>query len=116
MARTSACESDDPVLAAASRARRKELSALAERLGCVYLTRSRNLHAKAGNINNGLEHSSGELIVVFDADHAPTSDFLQNTVGWFLKDPKMFLVQTPHFFINPDPVEKNLQTFSSNAR
>ena len=24
----------------------------------------------------------------------------------------MFLVQTPHFFINPDPIEKNLQTFT----
>ena len=105
------CDSDDPVLSSAARARRKELKALCEKLGCKYLTRSKNLHAKAGNINNGLEHSDGELIVVFDADHAPTSDFLKNTVGWFLKDPKMFLVQTPHFFVNPDPIEKNLQTF-----
>lgn len=105
------CESDDPVLAASSRARRKEVKALCERLGAIYIARSKNLHAKAGNINNGLEHSNGELVVIFDADHAPTSDFLRNTIGWFLKDPRMFLVQTPHFFVNPDPIEKNLQTF-----
>lgn len=105
------CQSDDPDLAERSRRRRKELSALCERVGAVYLTRAKNLHAKAGNINSGLENSTGELIVIFDADHAPTSDFLMNTVGWFLKDPKMFLVQTPHFFVNPDPIEKNLLTF-----
>ena len=38
---------------------------------CNYLTRARNEHAKAGNLNNGLEHSTGELVAVFDADHAP---------------------------------------------
>ncbi len=105
------CNVEDPALANAARQRRRELAALCERVGAVYITRAKNIRAKAGNINNGLEHSHGDLIMVLDADHAPTSDFLQNTVGWFIKDPKMFLVQTPHFFINPDPIEKNLQTF-----
>ena len=43
----------------------------------------------------------------------PTQDILQRTVGHFLKDPDLFLVQTPHFFINPDPIEHNLGTFNS---
>ena len=68
-------------------------------------------HAKAGNLNNGLAHSSGELVAVFDADHAPARDFLTETVGYFGENPKLFLVQTPHFFINPDPLERNLRTF-----
>jgi len=105
------CNAEDPELAAASKHRRTELRALCERWGAHYITRAKNIGSKAGNINNGLEFSEGELVVIFDADHAPTRDFLQNTVGWFLKDPKMFLVQTPHFFVNPDPIEKNLQTF-----
>lgn len=105
------CNVEDPAKANAARQRRKTLTALAGRLGATYITRAKNVHAKAGNINNGLEHSTGDLILVLDADHAPTSDFLRNTVGWFIKDPKMFLVQTPHFFVNPDPIEKNLQTF-----
>jgi len=41
----------------------------------------------------------------------PTQDFLEKTVGQFLRDPKLFLVQTPHFFINPDPIERNLKTW-----
>ena len=35
------------------------------------------------------------------------------TVGYFAKDKNLFLVQTPHFFINPDPLERNLGTFQT---
>ncbi|MFB9950128.1 UDP-forming cellulose synthase catalytic subunit [Rhizobium puerariae] len=91
--------------------RHKVLQELCEELGVRYLTRERNEHAKAGNLNNGLQHSTGSLIAVFDADHAPGRDFLLETVGYFDENPKLFLVQTPHFFLNPDPVERNLRTF-----
>ncbi|MBL8576473.1 MAG: UDP-forming cellulose synthase catalytic subunit [Mesorhizobium sp.] len=95
----------------AAERRHAELQKLAADLGVIYLTRDRNEHAKAGNLNNGLLHSRGELVAVFDADHAPARDFLQETVGYFGEDPRLFLVQTPHFFLNPDPVERNLRTF-----
>ena len=87
------------------------LRKLCDDLGATYLTRERNEHAKAGNLNNALAHSSGELVAVFDADHAPARDFLKETVGYFADDPRLFLVQTPHFFLNPDPLERNLRTF-----
>ena len=98
-------------IAEAARERYRELQGLCEALGAHYLTRDRNERAKAGNLNNGLAHSSGDLVAVFDADHAPARDFLRETVGYFALDPKLFLVQTPHFFINADPLERNLQTF-----
>ncbi|UDF28870.1 UNVERIFIED_ORG: UDP-forming cellulose synthase catalytic subunit [Roseateles sp. XES5] len=94
-------------------ARYRDLQALCEDLGARYLTRARNEHAKAGNMNNGMQHSTGDLIAVFDADHAPARDFLRETVGYFSDDPKLFLVQTPHFFLNPDPLERNLRTFET---
>lgn len=103
----------DPIVASAARARRADLQKLSVELGVTYLTRERNVHAKAGNLNNGLAHSSGDLVVVFDADHVPAREFLRETVGHFAKEPKLFLVQTPHFFINADPLERNLQTFRS---
>ncbi|MBN4066390.1 UDP-forming cellulose synthase catalytic subunit [Ahrensia sp. AH-315-G08] len=105
------CNDPNPAKAREARERRVEMMAFCEELGVQYITRARNEHAKAGNLNSGLEHSSGDLVVVFDADHSPTRDFLKYTVGYFQKDPKLFLVQTPHFFLNPDPVEKNLETF-----
>ncbi|KQT64009.1 MULTISPECIES: UDP-forming cellulose synthase catalytic subunit [unclassified Aureimonas] len=97
--------------AAAAQRRHVELQALCRTLGVTYLTRARNEHAKAGNLNNGLANSSSELVVVFDADHAPAREFLRETVGHFRDDEKLFLVQTPHFFSNPDPLERNLSTF-----
>ena len=103
--------SDKIVDANAAEERYRDLQKLAAELGVRYLTRERNEHAKAGNMNNALAHSEGELIVVFDADHAPARDFLLETVSYFDDDPKLFLVQTPHFFLNPDPVERNLRTF-----
>ncbi|GLK86907.1 UDP-forming cellulose synthase catalytic subunit [Ancylobacter defluvii] len=105
------CNQDNAAKALEAQQRRRELSALCEGLGARYLTRARNEHAKAGNMNNGLEHSTGDLVVVFDADHAPARTFLKETVGHFAQDENLFLVQTPHFFINPDPLERNLDTF-----
>ena len=105
------CNDKDPAKADAARQRRISLQALCARMGCVYLTRKRNEHAKAGNMNNGLKFAKGDVIVVFDADHAPFREFLRQTVGHFLLDPNLFLVQTPHVFLNPDPIEKNLRTF-----
>lgn len=105
--------SDDPEIALNARNRAAELKALCARLGVTYSARQRNVHAKAGNLNSGLAISSGDLVVVFDADHAPERHFLSETVGYFATDPKLFLVQTPHFFSNPDPIERNLGTFAS---
>lgn len=129
----------DPAKAAQAWERHRALKQLAERMGVVYLTRERNDHAKAGNLNKALEALHGceelnpelatlekldhsicydlgiaksieELVLILDCDHVPSRDILKNTVGLFLDDPKLFLVQTPHFFINPDPIEKNLDT------
>lgn len=103
----------DAARAAAARERRKTLTALAERLGCRYITRARNERAKAGNINNALDCTDGDLIVILDADHVPTVDFLDRTVPWLARHDDVFLVQTPHFMINPDPIDRNLlQSFS----
>lgn len=105
------CSQSDPRAAIAARRRREELQALSAALGVRYHARAENSHAKAGNLNAGLSISKSELVVVFDADHAPVREFLNETVGHFKNDEKLFLVQTPHYFLNPDPVEKNLQTF-----
>ncbi|AFZ51661.1 glycosyltransferase [Dactylococcopsis salina] len=87
--------------------RRPHIKKLTEELGCEYLTRPTNEHAKAGNLNNALPKTNGELIVVFDADFVPTSNFLERTVGFF-QDEKMALVQTPQSFYNADPIAHNL--------
>jgi cellulose synthase (UDP-forming) len=80
---------------------RPEMAELARQLGCRYLARTENSHAKAGNLNNALRHCSAEFIAIFDADHAPARTFLEETLGFFT-DPGMAFVQTPQDFYNLD--------------
>ncbi len=55
--------------------------------------------------------STRRYVAIFDCDHVPTRSFLQMTVGWFLRDPKLAMLQTPHHFYSPDPFERNLDQF-----
>ncbi|WP_313084124.1 UDP-forming cellulose synthase catalytic subunit, partial [Atlantibacter sp.] len=88
--------------------KRREFAVFAADVGVGYITRNDNAHAKAGNLNHALKLTKGELICVFDCDHVATRIFLQATVGSFLQDPKLALLQTPHYFYSPDPFERNL--------
>jgi cellulose synthase (UDP-forming) len=103
----------DPKKREEARKRAEALKKMVKEIGenVHYLTREKNEHAKAGNINEALKKTHGDLILILDCDHVPTQDFLKNTVGFFIKNPKLFLVQTPHKFYNPDPIEKNLRIF-----
>ncbi len=92
--------------------RRDEFRDFAARAGVNYITRDNNDHAKAGNLNNALAQTNGDLVAILDCDHIPTRWFLQLSAGWFLEDPNMALVQTPHHFYNRDPFLKNLSAGS----
>lgn len=87
--------------------RRLEMRQLAEELGCYYITRPDNLHAKAGNINHALGKTHGELIAIFDCDFVPTRNFLTRTIGFF-QQPDIALVQTNKAYYNSDPIRHNL--------
>jgi len=93
--------------------RRDWLKAFCESVGARYVTRPDNLHAKAGNLNNGLQHSAAAggapYILVLDADFAPHRSILLRTVGLF-SDPKVGVVQTPQFYYNADPIQYNLRS------
>jgi cellulose synthase (UDP-forming) len=77
-------------------------------VGVNYIARDTNEHAKAGNLNNALYQTSGDLIAIFDADFIAFPRFLNRTVGFFA-DPTIGIVQTPHHFYNSDPIEHNIR-------
>ena len=91
--------------------KREEFRRFAEEAGIGYMTRDDNQHAKAGNINSALPRLDAPYIAIFDCDHVPTRSFLQITLGWFLRDTKLGMLQTPHHFYSPDPFERNLDQF-----
>jgi cellulose synthase (UDP-forming) len=88
--------------------RRVAFRDFAESCGAGYIIRPDNAHAKAGNLNHAMTLTDGEFVTVFDCDHIPTRAFLQMTVGWLVRRPRMAFVQTPHHFYSPDPFQRNL--------
>lgn len=74
-----------------------ELRALCAEEGVGYLRRTEHVHAKAGNINAALKRTDGEFIVIFDADHVPSPDFLLRALP-HMHDPLVAFVQTPQAF------------------
>jgi len=90
---------------------REEFRVFCEEAGIGYMTRDDNAHAKAGNINRALKRLNSPLVAIFDSDHVPTRSFLQVTIGWFMRDRKLGMLQTPHHFYSPDPFERNLGQF-----
>ena len=93
--------------------RRQEFRDFCEKIGIGYVIRPDNAHAKAGNINSALKRMTSPLVAIFDCDHVPTRSFLQVTAGWFLKDKKLGMLQTPHHFYSPDPFERNLGSYKT---
>ncbi len=86
--------------------KRSDIKQLAEELGCKYLTREDNSHAKAGNLNNALKYSEADFIALFDADHVPEENFLDRLLGYF-NDPDVAYVQSPQDFYNIDSFQFN---------
>lgn len=83
---------------------RDEMRHAAEESGIGYIQRGENwknrpLHAKAGNLNNALMSTSGEFMLILDADQVPYPEILDHTLAYF-EDPKIALVQTPQWFGN----------------
>ncbi len=68
-------------------------------LGAGYLTRPGAADAKAGNVNAALTRTHGDIVAIFDADHVPTPDFLERTLGYFA-DPDVGFVQVMLSFSN----------------
>lgn len=76
---------------------KENIKALCEEEGVIYLTRENNIGFKAGNLQNGIENSSGDLFVILDADTRPFPAFLKNTLGYFRKQ-RVAWVQTCQWF------------------
>jgi tetratricopeptide (TPR) repeat protein/cellulose synthase/poly-beta-1,6-N-acetylglucosamine synthase-like glycosyltransferase len=82
-----------------ARARAAVLKAMCAELGAIYMTRPKNEHAKAGNLNYAFARTDGEFIIILDADHVPEPHLITRLIGYF-KDEKLGFVQTPHAFYN----------------
>jgi cellulose synthase (UDP-forming) len=82
--------------------KRPAMEAVALEEGVNYITRSDNVGFKAGNLRNAMTVTSGDFILICDADMRPFPTFLEETLGYF-RDPKVAWVQTPQWFYDVPP-------------
>ena len=76
-----------------------EVRRLARQFGFAYATRPhRGWYKKSGNLRYGFEISDGDFILLLDADFAPRSDLLDETLPYFALFPDIGIVQTPQYF------------------
>jgi len=83
------------------------MRAMAEAEGAGYIVRTvewqgMDRHAKSGNLNNAIFQTTGEFLLILDADQIPAPDILDRTLGYF-RDPQVAFVQTPQWFYNTPP-------------
>lgn len=76
-----------------------ELERLCAREGVGYFRREDGRHAKAGNVNAALARTSGDFVVIFDADHVPEPTFLLQVLPHF-HDEDVAFVQSPQSYTN----------------
>lgn len=97
---------------------RPEVKALAEKFQVGHIGLENNQQAKSGNLNHALTQTTSPLVATFDADMIPYSDFLMETVPYYVENRKQLtagmkvkplgLVQTPQSFYNADLFQFNL--------
>jgi cellulose synthase/poly-beta-1,6-N-acetylglucosamine synthase-like glycosyltransferase len=78
-------------------AKSDKVKALAEKYNFIYISRDSNELKKAGNLRHAFKRTTGEFIVIFDADFCPRPDFLRETIFYFT-DLNVAIVQTPQYF------------------
>ncbi len=77
--------------------RRPLMRAIATEEGVGYISRENNVGFKAGNLRNAMEQTSGDFLVICDADTRVFPGMLENVLGYF-RNRDVAFVQTPHWF------------------
>lgn len=77
---------------------------LSQEHGFTYLSRENKGHMKkAGNLKHGYERSTGDFIIIYDADFAPHPDFINELLP-YMCDPLVGIIQSPQYFQTDDEV------------
>lgn len=87
---------------------RDDLPAIAHALGADYWVAPHPVESQADLINSALPATKGDLILILGGTQTPDKSILQSTVGWFLRDKNLGMLQTPHHFLAPQPSAQSL--------
>jgi cellulose synthase (UDP-forming) len=76
-----------------------EVEAMAQEFNFNYFSRpNKGEMKKAGNLKYAFDRTSGDYMIIFDADFAPLPSFINESVPYLIRDPKIGILQTPQYF------------------
>ncbi len=90
---------------------RDEVQSLADSMAITYLTPTDESNDRTTRINQAVAKTDGDLIAILQCRSIPDADFLKMTVGWFLRDTNLAMVQTPGHFLAPSPSARVMEIF-----
>jgi cellulose synthase (UDP-forming) len=92
---------------------RPALRERARELGAIYFGSAGSDRTRA--FEDAIHHSQSTLIAIVDgATRLPTT-FLLDVIGWFVRDPRLAMVHSPHHFLAPPPLPRLLQVLPSRG-
>lgn len=92
---------------------REEVQALTSAMGATYLPDMDETDDQMARLNQALASTEGEVIAIVDGNSTPSPNFLKTTVGWFLYDTQLGMLQTPGHFLAPKPASRILEIFKT---
>jgi cellulose synthase (UDP-forming) len=94
----------------------KSFELYASKFGFNYMSRpNKGEFKKAGNLNYALSKTSGEYVVIFDADFTPSGDFVDELLP-YMSNKKVGIVQSPQFFdVNKQIAKRSLLEYGAGA-
>lgn len=92
-----------------------KVALLQEKISIHHIRRGNRQGFKAGALKAGLETATGEFIAIFDADFLPPTNFLYQTIPYFIDD-TIGMVQTKWTWLNKSySLLTRLQAFALDA-
>jgi cellulose synthase (UDP-forming) len=94
---------------------RDEIRTIADSMAISYLTPVGDCHDRASLINHALGKTDGSLIAIIECHSNPDADLLKTTLGWFLRETNLAMMQTPGHFLAPAASDRVMGIFEETS-
>jgi len=92
-----------------------EIRRIADSMAISYLPAGSDCHDQASLINHALGKTDGSLIAIIECHSNPEADLLKTTVGWFLRETNLAMMQTPGHFLAPAASARVMEIFEETS-
>ena len=95
---------------------RDEVKTMADTMAIPYVTPVDYFRDQVGLINQAVTQTNGNLIAIIECHVNPEADLLKMTVGWFLRETNLAMMQTPGHFLAPAASARVMEIFEETNR